>query len=433
MDDDLELENGPLQHRIRILLSVGAILLVAGGGIYFAQPAYRSWKKHRFQTLALACLRQSDYRGANLFAQKILALDSTNVRACRIMASVAEAVHSPDLLKWRQRITELEPGRPGNQLDLARLAFVQGDLNQVRKALHDVNEAGRQTAAYHEMVALLAAAENQAGLSESHLVEAARLDPGNRRVQFNLAVLHLKTFDEENQEEARGQLERFSTEARFHAAALRILAQTAAFMHTNDASNALSYSSRLMADPLATFEDRLLHLTLLERLQKQEFASCLASLQQEAEKKPAKVYPLVAWMIGHDRLAEAISWINSLPPQAGQLMPVVLAKAELHAARKDWVALEALLQDSQWGEFEFARLGLLARVAHERKERPARQAFWEGAVRKAGGRLFNLEALLQIARSGRWDSEREALLEQITQRFPKEQWALNELEDIRGI
>ena len=413
------------KRRIKIAILTGMALVLAAVGLWFGRPVYRNWQQDRFLRQAQDYLAKADYRNASLCARKTLAVNPANLRACRLMAQLAEAVKAPELLQWSQRIVDLEPNVLQNRLDLAKVAFVQGDLPSAQKALAGVDDASRRTAAFHEMAALLAAAANQIPLSEAHFAAAAKLEPENKRLQLNLAVLHLQARNQEVVDEARQSVEKLTTDQKFRLDALRIL--TTAALHTNDLAGALSTASRLAVDPLATFDDRLTHLTILARLKHPELPARLAAMQKEAEKKAEEVYGLAAWMSKNRTPDDALKWLNVLPSDLRQQWPVVMATVDALMAKKDWSTLETFVQERKWAEMEFTRLALLARVAAEHKQGLSQQSSWRGAIKEADERPRALTALLQMASAWNWPEQKEELLWLILQRFPKERWTLAEL------
>ena len=414
-----------IRQRIRIAFIVWALLFVAGMGLWLGRPAYENWQQERFLKQAQEFLTKTDYRNANLCVRKVLATNPANLKACRLMAQIAEQVKSPDHINWLQRVVDLEPGVLQNHLDLAKAAFAQGDAARAWKALESIDEAGRKTAAFHEMAALMAAAANQIGLSAAHFAEAANLDPENKLLQLNLAVLQMQATSQVVAAVARKNLETLSTNENLRLQALRIL--TAAALHTNDLVSALAHSSRLMDDPSATFDDRLLHLTILAKSKNSDLAGKLASAQEEALKKPDRIYDLAGWMIASGMTDDALKWVDGLPADLKLQWPAVMAKADALIAKKEWARLLALLDERKWGSFEFVRLGLLALVDSENRQVVAQQKHWLEAMEEAGHRLSALTALLQMARKWKWEDQKEDLLWRIIGRFPKETWTLKEL------
>jgi predicted Zn-dependent protease len=411
-------------HRV-LWGALGGLVVLAVLGLWLGRPAYRHYKEKRFLAQAQQYVRKGDDANAALSTRLALSLNPGNVEATRIMVRLAAAARAPEELTWRQRMVDLEPSVAQHRLDLAKAAFVRGDVVRAQKALNGVDAASRQTAAYHELAGLLAVATSKPNESKTHLAEAARLDPENKRFQLNLAVLQLRDRDPNVAQEARTNLEQLSLDTEFRLEALRVLANVA--RRSNDLAGALAYASRLMADPAATLNDRLLHLSLLAHSKSPDFTRGLADLQKSVVKTPEQIYALAGWMISQRMAEEVLQWMNTLPAGTKEQTPVMLATADAHMAKKDWPALDALLQEREWDGLEFIRHGLQARTALEQGERALQETHWRAAVDEAGKRPRALATLVQMANAWRWTKEKESLLWVITHRLPRERWPLDEL------
>ena len=426
LNDDLPPMDESKKRLIVIAVIVGIVLVAALAGWRFGLPAYWHWKEHRSMSQAGAFLAKSDYRNASLSARKALLLNPTNIAACRIMATIAGRAGVPEAVRWYQRIVDLQPGVAQNRLELAKVAFVHGKLAQAQKALDGMDEAGKNTPAYHELAGLLAVATRQMELSEKHMAEAAKMDPDNKRLQLNLAVLHVQGRNQELVQEGKDSLEKLTTDEQFRLQALRTLAMTA--IRSNDLAGALSFTARLVADAKASFDDRILHLSVLASNKTQEVESYLASLRKQSENKPNQIFVLAGWMDEHAMSDEALKWLNGLSAEIKRSWPATMAQVSLLLNRKDWPALGSLLQERKWNELEFARQGFLAKLAMERNETLAGKGYWRAALREAGERLKPLTALVQMAHSWNWKEDQEELLWLIIRRFPNERWTLRELD-----
>src|SRR5262245_51090898 len=141
----------------RIILAV-AIIIVAISAAWTGRDAYKRWKLNRLLTRSQECLARGDQRDAFLNLQQAVQSNPENLRACRMMAEMAERFRSPNAVEWRSRVVKLEPGVLRNHLALANTALLLSDLSAADQALMGVDEKGKQTAAYHQTVAAFALA-----------------------------------------------------------------------------------------------------------------------------------------------------------------------------------------------------------------------------------------------------------------------------------
>ena len=419
----------------RFLIFAGVAVVTGGLGLwFFGRPAYRHYKEQRFLERARQAVAKGDYRNASLSARQTLILNSRNLEAWRIQANLAEMSRSPLLLECRRKIAELDPSIE-NKLMLASTALrVQNPPYPLAaQTLDELGTSAQDVANYHAVKAELALKLQKTTLAESQYEEATRLEPTNEIHQLNLAVLRSRSTNASVALAARGTLERLRTSTNLGAMALRwLIAQSA---EQNDWSTAEHFSSQLLADPHAVLDDRLQHLTILQRTGQAELQTSLDAMQKGAATNALEVYAVSSWMAKHSRAADALNWLSNCPPKVLAEQPVPLALVECYMAKNDWPGLENFLEDKKWGDLEFLRQAFLSRAAVEQKQSLAADVHWRAAVREAGDRLGPLEALLSMATTRGWDKPKEDLLWLIGQRFPRERWALGELVrlyDARG-
>jgi predicted Zn-dependent protease len=407
-----------------------AALLIAFGCLglwYFGRPAYRHYDEKRAMERARKSLAKGDYRKANLSARQTLQINPLNLEACQLMADLAERSRSPAVLDWRRRIVEVAPTIP-NKLMLASAALrVQAPPYPLAaQTLDELKDSAAGVAAYHAVAAELALRLKKPDEAIARFAQASRLEPTNELHQLNLAVLHLQSTNADTASAARATLERLRASTNVGLVALRWL--VAENLERNDLSSAERFSRQLLADAHSAPDDRLQHLTILQKSNSPEFKTYLAALQKNALTNASEVYKVSAWMIGHDRVGDALAWLTGCPAKLRAEQPVPLALVDCYVAKKDWRGLDTSLQEQKWGDLEFLRFAFLSRSAAELNQKLAADSRWRTAIREAGDRLGPLTALMTMATTWGRDQAREDLLWQIAQRFPRERWALRELE-----
>jgi hypothetical protein len=256
--------------------------------------------------------------------------------------------------------------------------------------------------------------------------QASRLEPTNELHQLNLAVLQLKSTNALAAAAARATLERLRTGTKVGAVALRWLVADA--LERADLAAAERFSRQLLADPRSGPDDRLQQLGILQQSKNSEFGVYLAIVQQNALTNAVEIYGISAWMIGHGLADNALGWLTNCPAKVRAEQPVPLALVDCYLLRKDWAGLETSLVTQKWDELEFLRSAFLSRATAEQNQKMAAEVRWRTAVRGADGRLGALTALVRLAASWGRLQARDDLLWQIAERFPREQWALRELE-----
>lgn len=411
----------------RGLILVGVLAVIAVG-VWAGRPAYRGWQERRSVQQATEFLAAKDYRNAMLAARRALAANPSSVEASRLMAHLTETLRLPAALDWRQRLVDLQPEDLTNRLQLARTAILLGNFPRAAETLRGVPATNHNEPAYHQLAAAVAIGLTNLNLAEHHFGEAARLDPTNKLVRLNRAVLHLQATDQTVVQGAVQTLEQLRDDPVLRKDALRHLAQAAA--RNNDWPTALALTAELQAEAGSPVEDRLLHLTILQKSGSPDFKTCLDSLEAEWAASPTKINALTTWLLGHQMTEEAARWLENLTAEIRSQPPVILARADVMVARKDWTALQALLQDAKWGDLDFARLALLARAAREERQEIAAQANWRAAVKAASEGPKPLTTLAGMAQNWGWEREHEELLWTLLQRWPGERWVVQSLNQM---
>lgn len=401
------------------------IVLVLGVTFWVGRPVYRNWKENRLITQAREALGQGDYRSAGLSARQALRVNPANLDACRIMAEITEALRLPNALDWRKRIVELDPASATNRLDLARCGILQGNYAEAARALQGIAPTNQNTVAFHQMAAMVAMGLNNIAACEGHFAEALRLDPDNKLLQLNQAVIHLQARDQKVVAGALKSLEQLYAEPTFRKDALRHLAMAAS--RNKEFSKAAVFTKELQADPQATLSDRLMHLTVLKDGEISEFGGYLTGLEGTCSTDGEQANLLTAWLLSHGLADEAGRWLAGLPPNLQTNTPVALARADCFMALKDWAGLQAMLQDATWERLDFLRLAMLARAYREQRQDFTAQTQWRSAVRAASERPKQLGALARMANQWDWEREKEEVLWLVVERFPGERWALHSL------
>jgi hypothetical protein len=393
---------------------------------WFGRPAYRNYKESRAVTQARRFLAHKDFRNTALSARQALLINPRNVEACLLMAQMAEIAHAPQLLEWWRRIAEIAPTL-NNRLRLASVAlrFEEPPYPLAAETLQRVSQSAGAIPGYHLLCAELALKLNRFSEAEAHFLEAGRLEPTNDLHQLNVAVLRLRSTNDLLAADARATLERLTANSTLAPAALRsLLGDTLA---RRDFASAELYSSRFLADPRASFDDRLQHAAILRETKADQFESFVAELKSSAVTNAALVQALSGWMINRGLAADAFAWLTHCPAGLQEQQPVRLALADCYIANKDWAGLEAFLTDQKWGDLEFFRLALLSQAVAGQQNQIAADANWRLAVHQAPDSLGALETLLNFASTWHRDQAREDVLWRIGQKFPKERWAFREL------
>jgi predicted Zn-dependent protease len=406
------------------------LLALAGAAAWFlGRPIYHGYKERRSLARAQAFAAKGDVRNALLSARQTLAVNPTNVAACRLLAELIGAARLPTEVDWRRRVTELEPTLTN------RLALISAALRRqpppypiAAEAVAAAAALGSNSIAYHCLAAELALKLKQPELAETHFRRAVQLDPTNSAYQLNTAVLQLASTNVAVVDEARATLERLGARTNLGAVALNWLVGDA--LRRSNLVEAVACSQRLVAHPAAVTRDQVQHLELLRQAHDPGLPEFLEALKVRAGARAADAFEVSGWMAEHSQAEAALAWWRSLPPNVQMQPPGPLAIADCLLAMQEWPEVKEFLKEPPWGENEFLRQAILARAGWRLQEDTSADTCWRSAAQSARDRMGALTALLALARSWGRTAEEADLLWTIAARFPRERWVLRDLNGL---
>lgn len=411
--------------RALLVLAAAGTVIAGGFGSWLAPDAYRQWKHDRFVARARAALAEGDVRTATLQLRKAILAQPDNVESARLMAELAEENPSPQIVGWRERIAELEPGVASNYLAWAGAALQFGDLASASKALDHAAEGGDANAQFHLTSAMLAAAHKDEADTLAHLEAAARLDPEDDPLRFKLAVIRLGSTNAALRVEGRRQIGEFLGHEQLRLPALRQLTTLA--LAGNDQPEALRWSAELVRQTNAVFGDQLLRLQALHTTQSAGEAAQLVRVSDLARGHADSAIELGRWFIARRQPTKALDWMNSLEAAIRTNLPGALVTVDALAGTERWTEIPSFLGDQNWGGFESMRHALAAHAWWKLNQAQAFKGAWARALREATTSREGLIRLAQMAAAWRWTAETEAVLWEIVTRHPAEKWAFKNL------
>ncbi len=403
-----------------ILMAVLLAMLAAGG--YSGRHRYRAWRHAHYLGMAQRLLDRHDAQNGLVALRQALDSDPDDVRACRLMADIAEANGSPSALAWRHRVVQLAPGSTPDRLALARLALARGALDLAKQALQAVEESGRQSADFHRTAAAWATASHDSAGARAHFEEVLRLEPNDTRSRVNLMSLRLLDPDPAVSSVARAALMTLRDDSKVRDEALRQLTLDA--LRRSDTNEALSLSSELSRITNGIFADCTMRLDALSMSGRTgEIGRALTDLRDRLVQDPVRSYEVARWTLTHQGPVMALDWIRKLPPSARTNQPVPVIETDCMAALGSWQEVVDVLETQDWGGDEFVRYLQRSRALRALGQQTRAKAEWTKAIGATGGRLESLSALFRNAAEWQWPSETVEVLWAIVNKYPGELWA----------
>jgi len=347
-----------LKRYLKILLLLAVVALIAEGFGMF-----RRLQEHRLVVSAQTFFTHGDFRSASLSALEVLNLDPGSVPACELLERVAGNDRSPSAILWAEKLVEIEPGKAGRLLELARTAIRFGEVSVAEQALARVNERDRNTVAFHQTAGSVAIVSKQYSVADGHFQQALRIEPKNEELLADLATLRIGFGNPVEIADARAILDNLRKNSGVHREAVRALLADA--RRHGDSSRAMQLATELHSDSASTIDDQLLYLEELQHAKSPAFSAALAELQKNTCDKADSASAVMMWMNEHGLAGRSVEWSGTQPASITSQIPVSLALAEAYISLGDWVSLRKLVRQTDWGNLDFLRLAIYARVIDE--------------------------------------------------------------------
>ncbi len=410
----------------KVLIFVVVMLVVAFAG-WFGRKAYKRSEEHKLLALAKQYEAQKDWHNTNLCLERVLQLNPISVPAYKMIGDLLEANGSPTALSWWQRAVEMEPGNVTNRLRCAEVAIKFQDVKAAEDALSKIDPKAQNTPQYHSMEGALAWRQGHAAEAEKQYAQAVQMDPANQMLLLNLETIRLVSTNQTaaSANAARLSLEHAVTDPALRPVALHHLLTYAMAQH--DLPQAISYSKEIISLPGAPFADKINHSQLLKAAKNDDYSPWLASLKTTAAQSPGEAFALGRSLTLTEGPAVALHWLNELPYAMQTNQPVPLIITDCLIDQKDWNGVLAFVGKQDWGEGDFYRLAVESLAQRSLNREDTADLDWHKAVRLSTHQVSHLERLEKVAELWGWTREQTDLLREITDDYPEQKWAVDQL------
>ena len=417
------------RRRRRILVWCLSLALLAIPAAYIARSKlcdpYHRWNAERHVRRAAEALAKDDPKRALLDARNALKHNGRDAEAVRIVAKSLEALGVPEAGEWRSRLDALLPRDPENVPALAGALLKSSGWQSAEQRLETLDEAGRNTAAFHAVAAAIALEKHDSTSAESHWAEAVRLEPGVKRHRLSLAAVRLESKAPGQREAALADLEKMRANPATGPDALRQLLADA--IRRRETVNARALADALVAEKSCTFRDKLTRLTTLRLFEDARSTTYLIELRDAAISEPMDLCALLSWMNTNNLALLVEEWVQFLPPEMISRPPVGLAVAEALMRSGEWQKLDNLIGTVKWGEMEFMRKAFLTAALDHIDEEGEAAREWKDAIAAVRTRSDGLERLARFAVQAKWASRAEEIMRTLATMPQCPRWVMDSL------
>ena len=405
------------------LLIVLAIILLCGS---FGYKQYRKWSSSRLTVQGREYMGKGDFTNAVLCLRRAAETNPKNMDAFRLMAELAEAAGSPQALDWYAQIVSQNPSLD-NRLAMARCALRLGNREAATSVLNEVPADQRNNAAYYKCAGALAWTFKEPALAASCFEKALGFAPNDIAIRYDLASIQIHANDTNIVREARQSLAMCRTNGAVRPEALRLLVWDSE--RQGALKEAAIYAEELLKEPKAVFNDKLLHLGVLNKSSNAILKSTISALQIEASTNLQNAFQLGEWMKNNQRSADAIEWILAMPQAIQTNLPMAILLAECRASAAQWKLLIQTTEKQNWNDQEFLRHAILAKAQIKLGDKKQFQEHWQQAISATRTQIEPLAQLLRFAAKESWTNQNKEVLWAITTNHPKEKWAIQALQE----
>ena len=419
--------SGSRRQRLFVWTVILAVLAVTAAFALrpLVRGPYHRWNGAQHARRATESLASGDPKHALLDARNALQHDASNTEAVRAVAKSLEALGLPEAVEWRARLDSMLPRDPENVPALAGALLKTSGWQSAEQRLQTLDEAGRNTAAFHAVAAAVAMEKHDAAAAESHWAEAVRLDPSEKRHRLSLAAVRLESKNSIQREAAIADLEKMRTSPATALDALRQLLADA--IRRRDEPKTRALADALVAEKASTFRDKLMRLTALRLLEDTRSTTYLLELRDAAMPVPLDLYALLSWMNTNNLALMVEEWVHFLPPDMISRPPVGLAVAEALMRCGEWQKIDDLIGGVKWGEMEFMRKAFVtAALDHVGAEGEAARE-WTDAVTTVHGSPEGLERLARFATQSKWPGRAEEIMRTLSTMPQCPRWVMDSL------
>ena len=405
------------KNRRRLALIVTGIVLLVGLAIFYGPKLYDRWSVHRLMKEARTKLQAGQLRESIEPLIKIIRINPKNVLANRMIADTVEKLGSPEALQFRERALELEPDSVEDAYKLTTAALFFENPAKAERGIQ-LLQKNKLTPPrlLPPMLARFALLKGDNREAEKQFSEALRSDPRNPDLLLGLAGLQIESDDAQIRDNSRQILTAAKANPQFRIVALRGLLKDA--IAQKDSFTTYSLADDLVNEKKATFQDRLLRLTLLHQTKDLFFSSYLDTLQKEAMRSYKTMDQMVLWITQERALDECRTWINAIPPKYITKPPLAKSVAEVFLQMENWQPLIELTLGENWEDLDYLRLAYLS-IAHAGTgRRELSNETWNTSLQQAQGNLKEINVLLGMAEAQGWQQARINLLWQIAEISP---------------
>ncbi len=358
----------------RVLYAALAALVLAGAAWLWVYPW---WTRRNALSIARQWIAAGRLDYAAETVRQALADSPERPEVWRLAAEVARRRGKTlDAMDYSRHAASLAPDNTTFTLEWADDALLAERLDIAEKALAGLPAQVMAGSSLAQRIAgEIARRRILLTLAQSHFEAALHLDGPVAIDEVPLGAILIYARDPVARQRGLGLLAKWTADREWGAAALRPLLGDA--MDHDDRPAMLKWAEALRAHPRCSLADIPNCLLAISRADEAHFAAVLVILEKAGAATPSQAAQLIGWLNQIGRSAEAVRWLQTLPPDVTKKAPVVVVAAEALRRTSDWAALNAWVTEDEWGrDVEFLRLAYGMEATRQLGDNARADEFW---------------------------------------------------------
>ncbi len=387
-------------------LSTG-VLAIALLAIAVALWAYPWWMRRNSVKMAREWLAAGRINYAVEAIQQAIQLDPKNPAPWQIAAEIARIRgQKSKAVDYAHHAASLEPGNADLAIAWAAEALRAESTKEANAALAAVPaDVLEKSPDAQRLLGEMARRNLQLDDAQKHFENALRLDGPVAVDEVPLGLILLNAKDPAQRQRGVQLLDHWAGDRDWGVVTLRTLLADA--QARDDHTNMLKWAEALRALPGFTNGDMPTYLNALAKTNPSRFAEVLAVLEKDHAASPESATRLLTWLNQIRRGDEAVRWMKTLPVDAMQQPPLVVAGAEALRQAADWPALQTWTQSGNWGsDGEFLRWMYGMQAAKMTGDQNRAEELWRTLYSHA--QINSVHALFAASALYSWGRETEA-------------------------
>jgi tetratricopeptide (TPR) repeat protein len=400
------LESSPAL-RLKVYLTAGVLAVAAGTGIWL----YPAWRQGNSIRVAAQWIKSGKLDRASDALREAVRLAPNRSETWAVAAIFEIRLgHMDSATNCIARAAQLDPANIELKYEWAAISLLAARLGEADKALAGVPDDVKAKSAYAERLeGELARLRNQMGAARRHFDAAVRLDgqplPND---EVPLGVVLLSSPRGEERDRGRALLEKWAPDPLWGVNALRALLSEA--QSRGDGPAVVRYAGELRVHPARNPNDVVDCLGALDKADPAGFKEALTETEQAFAYDLGSTANLVGWLSLHNRTAEAVRWVRTLPRDFSHTPPVVYAMAEALRVGNDWSGLREWTLPGAWSnELSFIREGYALNAARHLGENALAETDWRELLAEAPAHPSQAYFLAGEVYVWGWNAEAEKL------------------------